>query len=124
MPRFDDPQPYRDRSKLIGLIVIGTAATIFCLVAGLIALSKFDFDREPTNSERVWSRDAFRNAAMGKTPDELIATFGRPDATREHPNGHPKEWTYWDRTINPATRKVESATVEFFNDRVAEVSWF
>jgi hypothetical protein len=76
----------------------------------------------PSHSH-VWSRDEFRAAAMGKTAAEVLATFGRPSHTFDHPDGSPNAWHYDDRVRNPATGRIESGILDFHHGRVSTVRW-
>lgn len=67
------------------------------------------------------TRDEFRKAVVGKTPDEVIATVGRPDRTDDLGG---IAWYYRDRTRDPVSLKTDSsAQVVFENGRVVRVNY-
>ena len=72
---------------------------------------------------KVYTREEFRLAAAGKTPAELLATFGKPYSTAETRTGNPAEWTYRNRSFDPVSQKTDwTAEVRFLeNGTVAYV---
>jgi outer membrane protein assembly factor BamE (lipoprotein component of BamABCDE complex) len=72
---------------------------------------------------QTMSREAFRTAVEGKTPDEVIKAVGKPDSTQDI--GGDPTWYYRNRTTDPATGAVDDkAQVEFRDGRVAGVNYF
>lgn len=64
--------------------------------------------------KKVWDREAFKNAVIGLTTDEVKAALGTPDKTSE--TGSAKAWYYHGITQDAATGKVDYATVLWFQN--------
>ena len=65
---------------------------------------------------RVMSREDFCKAVMGKTPQQLIQTVGRPDGA------HDTWWLYSHKVVNPITGKVDDIVIRFENGVVTSFS--
>jgi outer membrane protein assembly factor BamE (lipoprotein component of BamABCDE complex) len=79
--------------------------------------------KDGTIRQQIFTRDKFKQLVMGKTPEEVIAAVGRPNATDDRPDGSPETWYYYGRVTNPATGKADSGKVEFENGKVVGVRW-
>jgi hypothetical protein len=134
MPRYDDDSgddlPRRKSGMSPGLVVglvLGGVLFVTVIVGGLVfavvAGPKAGATQRAAAANRVWTRDEFRAAVMGKTPEEVIAAVGRPDGTDDAPDGRPLVWYYWDRVMNPATGDTDSGILDFEGGRVAGVRW-
>jgi hypothetical protein len=68
------------------------------------------------------SRESFRESLVGKTPDEVIQSIGRPVRTRKV--GRQEVWTYERRTYDPISSRVDhTASVWFENGQVDDVNY-
>jgi hypothetical protein len=75
------------------------------------------------DAKRVYTRDEFRAAVKGKTPEQVIAAVGRPSVTNDNPDGTPRTWFYGDRVTDPATGKPDRGVLDFAGGKVSEVRW-
>jgi hypothetical protein len=136
MPRYDDDSgddlPRRKSGMSPGLVlglVLGGVLFVTVIVGGLVfavvAGPKAGATQRAADAAaaRVWTRDEFRAAVMGKTPEEVIAAVGRPTSTSDHPDGSPWIWYYDGRVTNPATQQADDGILDFEGGRVAGVRW-
>jgi hypothetical protein len=49
--------------------------------------------------------------AIGKTKEELMKAFGRPDSTNE--SGYMDRWSYEDKVLDPFSGKIGDVSVYF-----------
>jgi hypothetical protein len=78
-------------------------------------------DRQPPANVRRFTRDEFRAAVMGRTPNEVIAAVGRPQSTGDGADGE-QSWYYGDATVDPVTGNPDRFTfVVFRGGRVVGV---
>lgn len=92
---------------------------LLALAAGAFLLYKFG--PKPKSTPTVLTRAEFTAAVMGKTPDEVIARFGRPEFTEDHPAGFIR-WTYSGVCMDPISGKVDTFTaIDFADGRVFRV---
>jgi len=114
------------------LIVISAvvAALALLLIAGVVVggcgLLWLGASRQVVKESREEAaaipRDEFRKRATGKTPEQMIEEFGRPDSTTERATGD--YWYYRRRTVDPVTGKVDAhIQVIFKNGRVHEMNF-
>ncbi len=75
------------------------------------------------SASKVYTRDEFRAATMGKTPEQVIAAVGRPNTTMDNTDGTPGTWQYWSKVMNPNTGKPDDGKLDFKGGVVAEVRW-
>lgn len=77
---------------------------------------------QPAKPDPV-TREEFKKAVEGKTPDEVVEAVGKPDQTSE--SGGRKYWYYDRRTTDPTTGKTDArAQVVFGEDgRVRSVNF-
>lgn len=73
-------------------------------------------------SGKVWSRDEFRSAIMGKTKHQVINILGRPDSTQELP-GSQTSWFYNQRTKNGSGKNDATAQVTFQGGVVVRINY-
>jgi hypothetical protein len=134
MPRYDDDSgddlPRRKSGMSPGLVlglVLGGVLFVTVVIGGLVfavvAGPKAGATQRAAVANRVWTRDEFRAAVMGKTPEEVIAAVGRPSDTSDAPDGSPETWYYWGRVTNPATGKADRGMLDFEGGKVAGVRW-
>ncbi len=74
------------------------------------------------SSGKIWSREEFRSAIMGKTKHQVINILGRPDSTQELP-GSQTSWFYKQRTKDAAGKTDASAQVTFQGGVVARINY-
>jgi hypothetical protein len=94
------------------MIIRRTFVVIACLAVGLAGCQS-----RPSTApaaKGVYSRQEFRDLVTGKTPDEVLAAVGKPDATTEVPGQ--TNWTYNKRTKDPVTGKMDLFAVVVFRD--------
>lgn len=91
--------------KYLGLIAVGIVLVAFLACAGVFVVF-WHFSQQPTSqtnpvattaappipsvkaaAPKLWGRDQFESAVSGKTKEQVIATVGRPDETKELPGG-------------------------------------
>jgi len=75
---------------------------------------------------KVLLQDYFRRAVLGKTKQEVIQAVGRPDRTSDWGKigrDNISYWKYDDKTLDAASGKVSSASVEFKNNVVEDVTF-
>jgi hypothetical protein len=73
-------------------------------------------------TQRVHTRQEFRDLVTGKTPDEVIAAVGKPDDTREE--GDLTRWTYGGRVQDPGPGQPAADPVVVFRaGKAAEVQY-
>lgn len=147
--RFDDDErdDYRDRppkksgnsTMLIGILVGGGAVAAFLVIACVVAILVWGKGQPPNppnandavikpaggkeGEKKSYTRDEFKKLAVGKTSEQLIATFGRPDMTFDHEDSSPRRWYYRNRVLNPATNKVEGVWINFSDGKSESVEW-
>ena len=63
---------------------------------------------------KVYERQELQSL-IGKTPDEVVAKLGKPGRTSDH-NGKPDMWTYYSRSLDPVTGKVDGVMFIHFSD--------
>lgn len=61
---------------------------------------------------KVWLREEFRQAILGKTPEQVIAAVGKPDSTQD--SSGDQSWYYRKRTKDPVTGKLDSVAQVIF----------
>ncbi len=102
-----------------GLAGLMSGGVLGC-VGGYQAAKVRSGEAGPTGKQ-VYSREEFRAAVMGKTPEQILKLLGRPDQTSED-TGSGSEWVYYDRRRDPLTGKLDELTfITFLNGRVIEV---
>jgi hypothetical protein len=117
-PRMTAMTSQQRTTLVVAVSVVGGAfLLVVAVVVGAVVLS-----RNPS-PDRVWEREEFRRAVMGKTPDGVIAAVGRPGSAQDHPDGQPDYWIYWGRVRNPTTGRAGDAWVEFERGVVVNVRW-
>lgn len=108
------------QTLLAAVLIAGFAGTVFGGVGGCLVghqMGKGGGMAAPSSS-KVYTRDEFRQAVLGKTPDEVLKLLGKPDRTDE--DG--PQWIYYDRRRDPLTGKIDELTfVRFSGGRVADV---
>jgi hypothetical protein len=73
--------------------------------------------------DKKYTREEFKKLAIGKTPDQLIATLGRPTSTEDYRDGSPRRWYYYGRALNPATGEYSGAWIDFADGKAIDVDW-
>jgi Right handed beta helix region len=75
-----------------------------------------------SSSSRIggtWERQAFKDAVMGKLPEQVRNIVGKPDRVSDNAGS---EWEYSHKIIDPTTRRPDlSAHVMFIGSTVGEV---
>lgn len=66
---------------------------------------------------KVWTADELEAAVLGKTPDEVLATLGRPDRT----TNTDQHWSYDSILLNRITNKLTTVIILFSDGKVVEV---
>lgn len=126
MPRRDRHEDDdRPRRKSNTALIVGLSVGGGLLLLAILATAAVMFVRgmNATPSARVYDREDFKRAIMGKTPEEVIATIGKPATTTDEKTP-PVRWTYYSRSRDPLTGKTDPfANVEFVEGRVVSV-WF
>lgn len=70
------------------------------------------------------SREEFRQAVIGKSPDQVIASVGRPDRTSTGGQGGLRQYWYYDGAAkDEITGNVDKAQVVIENDQVETVNF-
>ena len=108
-----------------GMAIVGGAALLLgALFGGIVGYqvgSGSSATTAATAGKKVYTRDEFRAAVMGKTQSEVIALLGKPDRTSEDTGSGP-EWLYYDIRRDPLTGKLDQfTTVRFLHGRVVEI---
>ena len=101
-------QPMTLRNKVM-LVFLG------CIFFFGIASFLFDADEPKSSTSTVakqtkMSREAFRSAVLGKTPEEVIAAMGKPASTQNYDDGSARSninFYYDNKTIDPYTSKAD-----------------
>ena len=144
MPRYDRPEeddyrdgPPRKKSNTTLVIVLAAAGFLFvaCTGVGLMLLLGWGAAQSVPPpavavpaakvAKRTYTREEFREKAIGKTVDEVRALFGVPAKTNVNNEGQPHYWRYEDATVDPVTGKVDVSTYLWFgkDGRVERVTF-
>lgn len=110
-----EPLPAKKRKKglpvwavvlivAVPLVVITTAVGGFLLLRSAVKSSE----------AKVMTREAFKQAVMDKTPDEVKQSVGVPDDTNEF--GSATGWIYRRKTKDPVTGKTDTSCCVTFQD--------
>jgi hypothetical protein len=131
---FDDrPRPDRGGNPVMIVLVVagGLLFLIVLACAGLWFVGSRAANQAVERAEAeaakeaamVMTREQWEKAVMGKTPDELIASVGRPNRTIDNPDKTLWRWSYFDRVTNPVTGQADSVTLEFEDGMVVRILW-
>jgi hypothetical protein len=109
---------------IVALVVIIPLVVIAVIGMVILQTKVEEKAKQDDPATKIWSRDEFRAAVMGKSQAEVIKAVGRPDSTSDTPSGRPIRWYFSQRVLNPATQKPDSAWLHFGDDdRVDRVDW-
>lgn len=107
---------------------VGLAVALLAVmlpVAWLIGRERDQPQEKPkeTLMTKTYTLEEWQAVTMGKTPDEIIATIGRPNYTTDYKSGKPFRWHFHKKVMNPATTKYDTGIVVFGDDgTVAEAT--
>jgi hypothetical protein len=144
--RFDeradyDDQPHRRQTSGLVIVVIvlgslmlfGVVACVGLLLFGWTSAPKpmggpaavvvpADPDDTAVGTRRIYAQQEFRDLVMGKTPGEVVAALGKPDATSEEADT--VRWTYRGRIQGARPGEPAAAAIVVFRDgKAAEVEY-
>lgn len=114
-PMANESNPYTWIAVLVGVGGLLAFGVIF-----LIGIGANPFAATP----KVWTRDEFQTAVLGKSSEQVIASVGRPETAHDHPNGKPDRWVYPRKVLNPTTQRPDDVWVEFDEfGKASKVIW-
>lgn len=109
------------RPKWQGIALVAVCGAIW--LASGIGCGKPFKAASTQQAKKTYTREEFRKLVVGKTKDEVLAAFGRPDSTREPGDGN--SWTYSNVSHDPVSGKADMLTRLHFDrdNKVKEVSF-
>lgn len=73
-----------------------------------------------TSKPAAISRREAEALLIGKTPDEVLKAWGKPESTSDS-RGKPSMWTYRSRTVDPVSGKDDRETYVIFDQESGKV---
>jgi hypothetical protein len=111
--------------QLLFMALVSAALLVSCIQNSNDAQT---YETQPykaqTHKAQVLLRKDFEAAVIGKNPDEVIASIGRPDSIITSPSIQRETWIYEDKTKDSVTGRVDLLTQLAIQDgRVMRVSF-
>lgn len=94
------------------VVVCGGGAVLFFAMTWRVKDAAERIHAEKAEAAKRMTREEFRKLLVGKTKDEVIAAVGRPEQTSD---GVMSLWSYYDRTVDPVTGKVDAVAHVHFD---------
>lgn len=107
------------------VLILG-ATTILLALGGCDSGNTQSTQESAQSSRTVMSREEFRQAIAGKSPDQVIASVGRPDRTDESTGARGELIQYWyydGAAKDEITGNVGKAQVVIENGQVYRVNF-
>lgn len=128
----DDDSPRRPKTSylplvlillgiaFLGCIVVGVGGVLFYGIMVPRKITPAPVEKSTDPKRQPIPREDLRKKVMGKTKEEVIELFGKPDRTHESDDS----WLYWNLATDPVSGKTDLMTYFYFkNNKVTRVTF-